>query len=63
MISHFNKVLLDLVKIDATLLQILGNSGSMDKESVDYTIRGKVSLSEGFVRSIPFEERGTFRMK
>jgi LEA14-like dessication related protein len=30
---------------------------------VDYRLVGKVSLSEGWLRSIPFDERGTFKLR
>lgn len=32
-------------------------------DSVDYRIVGKVSLATGMLRSIPFEERGSFRLR
>ena len=32
-------------------------------DSVDYRIVGKVSLATGMLRSIPFEERGTFKLR
>jgi LEA14-like dessication related protein len=32
-------------------------------ESLDYRISGKVSLSSGMVRSIPFDETGSFSLK
>jgi hypothetical protein len=31
-------------------------------ESLDYRISGKVSLSSGLVRSIPFDETGTLNL-
>jgi LEA14-like dessication related protein len=43
------------------LLKLLG-SGSRVGDQVDYRVRGKLSLSAGLVRSIPFEERGSFRL-
>jgi len=30
---------------------------------IDYRIRGKVSLSEGLLRSIPFDQHGTFKVR
>ena len=42
------------------LFKILGNGNG---GQIDYRIRGKVSLSEGLLRSIPFEQRGTFKLK
>jgi LEA14-like dessication related protein len=44
------------------LLKLLG-SGNELGDAVDYRIRGKLALSEGLMRSIPFEDRGTFRLK
>ena len=44
------------------LLKLLG-SGNQMGDSVDYRVRGKLSLSHGLLRSIPFEDRGTFRLK
>lgn len=39
------------------LIKVLGQGGN----SVDYRISGKISLSSGLLRSIPFNERGTFK--
>jgi LEA14-like dessication related protein len=44
------------------LLKLLGSNNQLG-DSVDYRVRGKLSLSEGLLRSIPFEDRGTFRLK
>ena len=44
------------------LLKLLG-SGNQIKDQVDYRVRGKLSLSSGLMRSIPFEDRGTFSLK
>jgi LEA14-like dessication related protein len=48
-----------------TLLVMMGKGGGAAKamESLDYRISGKVSLSSGMVRSIPFDESGTFNLK
>lgn len=43
------------------LLKLLG-SGKQMGDSVDYRVVGKLSLSEGLMRSIPFEDRGTFKL-
>jgi hypothetical protein len=32
-------------------------------ESLDYRLRGSVSLSSGFLRRIPFDERGSVKLK
>lgn len=47
----------------STLVRILGKGEDSLGEAVDYRLVGKVSLSEGVLRSLPFEERGTFRLK
>lgn len=43
------------------LLKLLG-SGKQMGDSVDYRVVGKLSLAQGLMRSIPFEDRGTFRL-
>jgi LEA14-like dessication related protein len=45
-----------------TLLRLLG-SGKQLGDSVDYRVRGKISLSEGWLRSIPFDDRGSFKLR
>jgi LEA14-like dessication related protein len=44
------------------LLKLLG-AGNQFGDSLDYRIKGKLSLSEGLFRSIPFEDRGSVRLK
>ena len=44
------------------LLKLLGSSNQL-RDSVDYRIKGKLSLSQGLFRSIPFEDRGSVRLK
>jgi LEA14-like dessication related protein len=44
------------------LLKLLG-AGNQFRDSIDYRIKGKLSLSEGWLRSMPFEDRGTVRLK
>jgi LEA14-like dessication related protein len=44
------------------LLKLLG-SGRELQDEVDYRVRGKLSLAQGLMRSIPFEDRGTFRLR
>jgi LEA14-like dessication related protein len=46
----------------AALVRYLNRRDSAS-DAVDYRIFGKVSLAEGFLRSIPFEERGTLRLR
>jgi len=47
------------------LLRLATRGGSADKalESLDYRMVGKVSLASGFLRTIPFEEKGTIKLK
>jgi len=46
----------------STLFKLLGRGGDPLRDKVDYRIKGKVSLSEGILRSIPFEETGSFAL-
>jgi len=47
-----------------TIIGIVGKSNKdQSRESLDYRLSGKVSLSSGFVRSIPFDESGSFELK
>lgn len=41
------------------LVKVLGQGG----DSVDYHITGKISLSAGLLRSVSFNERGTFKWR
>jgi len=34
-----------------------------DASQIDYRISGKVSLSEGLLRTVPFEQRGRFKLQ
>jgi LEA14-like dessication related protein len=43
------------------LSQILGRKNSRD--SLDYRLVGTVALSSGFLRRIPFDERGSVKLK
>ena len=47
-----------------TLLRLASRAdqGGMP-ETLDYRIAGKVSLSTGLLRSIPFSEQGTLKLK
>jgi LEA14-like dessication related protein len=36
---------------------------SDDRASVPYRLTGKISLSQGWLQSIPFEQHGTFRLQ
>jgi LEA14-like dessication related protein len=41
------------------LVQLLGHSGA----EMPYRLAGKVTLSEGMLRSIPFDEHGSFKLR
>ena len=46
----------------STLLKLTSmGSGALGKD-LSYRLVGKVSLSEGWLRSVPFDERGTFKL-
>lgn len=42
-----------------TIITLLGRG----TDALDYHLVGKVSLSEGLLRSIPFDEHGTFKLQ
>ncbi len=46
----------------SALFRFLGSKES-EGDQVEYKLRGKVALSEGLLRSIPFEETGTFKFR
>jgi LEA14-like dessication related protein len=43
------------------LFRLLGSGRRLDV--VDYRLSGKVSLSSGMLRSIPFDEKGSFKLR
>jgi LEA14-like dessication related protein len=43
-----------------TLMKIL--AGGANTKALAYRISGKVTLSSGFLRSLPFDQRGVFRL-
>jgi LEA14-like dessication related protein len=45
----------------STFIKLLGR-GSAGSGEVGYRLVGKVSLSEGFLRSVPFDQKGTFKL-
>ena len=47
----------------ATVLQLLSRGPNSRSQEVPYRISGKVQLSEGFLRSIPFDQRGNFKLQ
>jgi LEA14-like dessication related protein len=46
-----------------TIIGMVGGKQDAPRDSVDYRLSGKVSLSSGFVRSLPFDEKGTLKLK
>ena len=49
--------------VAGALARLLARRGAAPSEAIDYRIVGKVSLASGLLRSIPFEEQGTFRLR
>jgi len=45
-----------------TLLKLLGH-GANAQNSIAYRLTGKLSLSQGLVRNIPFDQRGSFSLQ
>ncbi|MGH8275413.1 MAG: LEA type 2 family protein [Steroidobacteraceae bacterium] len=46
-----------------TLMKLLGRGPDALGQSIRYRISGKISLSEGWLRSIPFEQQGAFKLQ
>jgi LEA14-like dessication related protein len=46
-----------------TFLKLIGRGSGALSQPVAYRLTGKVSLSQGLMRSIPFDERGEFRLQ
>jgi LEA14-like dessication related protein len=44
------------------LIKLLGKGDSLGAE-IAYRVTGKISLSEGLLRSIPFEDHGKFKLR
>jgi LEA14-like dessication related protein len=44
------------------LIKLLGRGNEIG-DQVEYRVKGKISLSEGFLRSIPFEDSGSFKLR
>jgi len=45
------------------IIKLLGKGSNAMGDEVEYRVRGKLSLSEGLLRSIPFEDHGTFKLR
>jgi LEA14-like dessication related protein len=48
--------------VAGTLIGLLGRTDALE-QTVAYRLTGKVELSQGLLRSIPFEQSGTFRLQ
>jgi len=46
-----------------TLLTLLGHGSEGPGQSVPYRLSGRIALAQGLMRSIPFEERGSFSLR
>lgn len=47
----------------SALLRLLGRGEKFSGETVDYRLTGRLSLESGLLRSIPFTEEGSFRLR
>jgi LEA14-like dessication related protein len=47
----------------AVVLKLIGKRDDAASEQLEYRIVGKVSLASGFMRSVPFEQHGTLRLR
>ena len=45
------------------VLKLIGRGPNTLADGVDYRLAGKISLSAGWVRSVPFDEHGTFKLQ
>jgi LEA14-like dessication related protein len=45
------------------LFKLFGRGSDAQTDQIEYRIHGKVSLSEGLLRTVPFEQRGTFKLQ
>lgn len=66
-VPAFGEAEFDLM-VDASMAQTIIGMVGKDKQdgprdSLDYRLSGKVSLSSGLVRSLPFDEKGTLQLK
>src|SRR5580658_1546388 len=46
-----------------TLMTLLSRGADSGTQKIEYRLSGKLSLSSGLLRSIPFDERGTFSLQ
>jgi LEA14-like dessication related protein len=45
------------------IIKLLGKGSDSLGDEVEYRVTGKISLSEGLLRSIPFEDHGKFKLR
>ncbi|MGB8327820.1 MAG: LEA type 2 family protein [Steroidobacteraceae bacterium] len=45
------------------LFKLIGNRDALNGDAIGYRIAGKVSLASGMLRTIPFHETGTFKLR
>jgi LEA14-like dessication related protein len=45
------------------LLRIVGRGSDALATGVDYRLAGRIALASGWLRSVPFDERGTFKLQ
>jgi hypothetical protein len=45
------------------LLRLIGRGPDTLSNGVDYHLAGRVSLANGWMRSVPFDERGNFKLQ
>jgi LEA14-like dessication related protein len=46
----------------STFIKMLGRASGSGSQEIGYRLVGKVSLSEGFLRSVPFDQKGVFKL-
>jgi LEA14-like dessication related protein len=51
------------INVAGALINLLGRGPDALGQSVAYRLTGKVSLAQGLLRSIPFEQNGTFKLQ
>jgi LEA14-like dessication related protein len=49
--------------VAGALVRLLGRGPDDRGQSVGYHLKGKVSLAQGLLRTIPFDQSGTFRLQ
>jgi LEA14-like dessication related protein len=47
----------------AAIIKLLSKGNDPAGNEVEYRVTGKISLSEGLLRSIPFEDHGKFKLR